>query len=73
MNINTEQLSVPKFLQLFEEFSVEEKIKIADQIDRETFESHWKALDYDLPDVEMSDEEIMAELRAVRYADDVEP
>lgn len=72
MNINTEQLSVPKFLQLFEKFSAEDKIRIADQIDRETFESRWKALDSDLPDVEMSDEEIMAELRAVRYAVDDE-
>lgn len=72
MNINTEQLSVPKFLQLFEKFSAEDKMKIADQIDRETFESRWKALDSDLPDVDMSDEEIMAELRAERYSLDNE-
>lgn len=72
MNITTEQLSVPKFLQLFENFSDEDKIKIADLIDRETFESRWKSLDSELPDVDMSDEEIMTELRAERYAVDNE-
>lgn len=68
MNIETEKISVPRFLNIFKKFSASDKIKIADQIDRETFEARWKVLDAELPDVEMSDDEIMDEIRAVRYA-----
>ncbi len=68
MNIETEKISVPRFLTMFRKFSASDKIKIADQIDRETFEARWKVLDAELPDVEMSDDEIMDEIRAVRYA-----
>ncbi len=68
MNIETEKISVPRFLTMFKEFSASDKIKIADQIDRETFEARWKVLDAELPDVQMSDDEIMDEIRAVRYA-----
>jgi hypothetical protein len=68
MNIETEKISVPRFLTMFKKFSASDKIKIADQIDRETFEARWKVLDAELPDVQMSDDEIMDEVRAVRYA-----
>jgi hypothetical protein len=68
MNIETEKISVPRFLTMFKKFSASDKIKIADQIDRETFEARWKLLDAELPDVQMSDDEIMDEVRAVRYA-----
>jgi hypothetical protein len=44
-----------------------DKIKIAQQIDEETFAERWGFLDVELPDVEMSEEEIMDEIRAVRY------
>ncbi len=67
MNIETEKITVPRFLTIFKKFSASDKIKIADEIDRETFEARWKVLDAELPDVEMSDEEIMDEVRAVRY------
>lgn len=68
MNIETEKISVPRFLNIFKKFSASDKIKIADQIDRETFEARWKVLDAELPNVQMSDDEIMDEIRAVRYA-----
>jgi len=66
--MSTEEISVPRFLSIFKRFSTADKIRIADQIDRETLEARWKALDEDLPDVVVSDEEIMAEVRAERHA-----
>jgi hypothetical protein len=69
MSTETEKISVPRFLSIFKRFSASDKIKIADQIDRETFEVRWKTLDAELPDVELSDEEIMDEVRSVRYAE----
>lgn len=68
MNIETEKISVPRFLTIFKNFSPSEKIKIADQIDRETFASRWDLLDAELPDADISEDEIMDEVRTVRYA-----
>ncbi len=67
MGIETEKITVPRFLTIFENFSAPDKIKIAEQIDRQTFADRWKKLDDELPDSEMSDSEIMTEIRAVRY------
>src|SRR5258708_26335733 len=67
MTTETEKISVPTFLSMFKKFSASDKVKIAEQIDRETFEVRWKRLDAELPDVVMSDNEIMEEVRAVRY------
>ena len=67
MKTETEKITVPRFINIFKEFSPSEKIRIADQIDQETFAERWQLLDMELPDLEMSDEEIMSEVRAVRY------
>ena len=67
MNTETEKITIPRFLNIFRKFSPSEKRKIAEEIDKETFEDRWKAMDANLPDVEMSDDEIMNEVRAVRY------
>ena len=67
MNIESEKISVPRFLTMFKKFSSSEKITIAEQIDQETFAERWKFLDAQLPNIEISDEEIMDEVRAVRY------
>jgi len=53
-------------LQLFNQFSKEDQLKIADTILQQAFEEQWQALDAELPDVEISEEEIMAEVIAVR-------
>jgi hypothetical protein len=68
MGTETEKISVPRFLNIFKKFSASDKLKIADQIDRETFEVRWKQLDAELPDIPMSDQEIVDEVRALRYA-----
>lgn len=67
MEVETETITVPRFLTLFKKFSPSEKIRIAEQIDQQTFADRWTLLDSELPDSEMSDEEIMDEVRAVRY------
>lgn len=67
MEVEFEKISVPRFLTIFKKFSPSEKIKIAEQIDRPTFTDRWTHLDAELPDSEMSDDDIMAEVRAVRY------
>ena len=67
MKTETEKITVPRFINIFKKFSPSEKIRIAEQIDQQTFAERWKLLDMELPDLEMSDEEIMSEVRAVRY------
>ncbi len=67
MGVETEKITVPRFLTMFRRFTPSEKIKIAEQIDRQTFADRWSLLDAELPDSEMSDTEIMDEIRAVRY------
>lgn len=67
MEVETKKITVPRFLTIFKKFSASEKIKIAEQIDQQTFADRWALLDAELPDTEMSDDDIMAEVRAVRY------
>ncbi len=67
MIVESEKITVPRFLTMFEKFSPSEKIRIAEQIDREMFTKRWELLDAELPDFEVSEKEIMSEIRAVRY------
>jgi hypothetical protein len=69
MNTEPEKVSIPRFLNIFKRFSAADKMKIADEIDRETFEARWIALDAELPDIAIPEDEIMNEIRAVRYAE----
>ncbi len=68
--MQTTNFNIAQFLQLFNQFSKEDQLKIADKILQQTFEEQWQALDLELPDVEMTEEEIMAEVRAVRYGEE---
>jgi len=62
------KIGIKEFLQLFNQFSKEEQIKIAEKIARQTFADRWTLLDEELPDTDdISEEEIMAEIKAVRY------
>jgi hypothetical protein len=62
-----ETASVNRVLELFNLLSKSEQLEIADKIDKQTFKDRWQLLDETLPDVEFSEEEIMNEVRAVRY------
>lgn len=64
----TNNMGVAEFLSLFGQFSKDEQIAIAERISNQTFESRWHILDDELPDTdELTEEEIMAEVQAVRY------
>jgi hypothetical protein len=61
-------MRIKEFLMLFSQFSKEEQIKIAEKIALQTFSERWALMDAALPDTsDISDEEIMAEIKAVRY------
>jgi hypothetical protein len=62
-----ETAGVNKILQLFNMLSKSDQLKIADRIDKQTFEERWLLLDNTLPNTEISDEDIMKEVRAIRY------
>ncbi|MDX2135347.1 MAG: hypothetical protein SFV52_11180 [Saprospiraceae bacterium] len=62
------KIGIKEFLLLFNQFSKEEQIKIAEKIALQTFADRWVLLDKELPDTdELSQEDIMAEIKAVRY------
>lgn len=67
--INPQDLTIAKFLALFNKFTRAEQVQIAKKIWEETFTEQWKLLDAELPNVEITDEEIVEELRAVRYGE----
>jgi hypothetical protein len=62
-----ETASINKVLQLFYKLSKPEQLEIADKINRQTFEERWNLIDNSLPDSPFTDDEIMKEVRAVRY------
>ena len=64
-----ETVSVSKVLQLFNLLSKPDQLEVAKKIEKQTFEERWKLMDQSLPDVDISNEEIMHEVRAVRYGD----
>ena len=63
-----ETVSVNKILQLFNMLSKSEQLAVADKIDRQTFEERWQLVDNSLPDAGFSEDDIMKEVRAIRYA-----
>ena len=62
-----ETASVKEVLQLFNRLSKRDQLEFADKINKQTFAERWQSIDNQLPDVEISDDEIMNEVRAVRY------
>lgn len=62
------KMGIKEFLQLFNQFSKEEQIKIAEKIALQTFVDRWALLDKELPDItELTEEDILTEVKAVRY------
>lgn len=56
-------------IRLFNQLTQADKVRVAEQISNETFRKRWMAVDAELPDTDLSDEEIIKELRAVRYGE----
>lgn len=67
MNIESEKLSVPRFMTLFRKLSRADQLKIADRISRQTFAERWKILDAEMPDVRIGDDKIIEELTTFRH------
>ncbi|MDX1943088.1 MAG: hypothetical protein SFU99_21170 [Saprospiraceae bacterium] len=63
----TGKLSTLEYVELFKQFSKSEQLSIAEKINALTFDQQWELLDAELPNVEISEEEVMEEIRAVRY------
>jgi hypothetical protein len=62
------KIGIKEFLLLFNQFSKEEQIKIAEKIALQTFADRWILVDKEMPDTdELTEEEVMAEIKAVRY------
>jgi hypothetical protein len=64
LNVN---ITMEQFIMMFQRFPKQEQKKIATQISELTFAEQWKEMDKNLPDAELSEEEIMQEVLAVRY------
>jgi hypothetical protein len=62
-----EAINKTKVLQLFNKLSKPEQLDVFEQISAQTFKERWNLIDAELPDSKISDEEIIAEVRAVRY------
>ena len=62
-----ETVSVNKVLQLFNMLSKSEQLAVADEIDIQTFEERWQIADNSLPDSRFGEDDIMKEVRAIRY------
>jgi len=64
----TESISISDYIKLFLTFSKADKVKIAKKINELTFKEKWDMLNNELPDVSLSENEIMEEVYKVRYA-----
>jgi len=62
-----ETASKAKVLQLFNKLSKPEQLAVFEQISEQTFAQRWNLMDSELPDADITEEEIMEEVRAVRY------
>ena len=67
--INPRDLTIAKFLTLFNQFSRAQQVEIARTIWEKTFAEQWQSLDEALPDADITEEEVLEELMAVRYGE----
>ncbi|RLD50324.1 MAG: hypothetical protein DRJ05_19755 [Bacteroidetes bacterium] len=61
------KLSTVEFIKIFNLFSIEDKKQITQSIYSDTLKGEWDILDSELPNIEMSEEEIISEIQQVRY------
>ena len=67
INDSNIRLSIEEFIKIFKLFNVEDKKQIRKSINRELLKREWEILDSELPDVNMPENEIMSEIKQVRY------
>lgn len=59
-------ISINDFLSMFEMFSNKEQLKIASFIQKKTLAERWNELNKRLPEIDISEEEVIKEVKAVR-------
>ena len=64
---NFQDLTIAQFMALFSRFSPAEQEQIARTIWKKTFSLQWRLLEKELPDADISEEEILEELMTIRY------
>jgi hypothetical protein len=62
-----ETASIKQVLQLFNMLPKSEQLEFVNRISELTFEDRWRLIDSQMPDLETSEDDIMNEVRAVRY------
>ena len=65
----TAKLSLKDFLAQLNKLTKTEQLKIAKKINEKTIEQLCLSLDFNMSDIEMLEEEIMKEVKAVRFAE----
>ena len=67
INDSNIKLSTDEFIKIFNLFSIEDKKQITRSIYSDTLKGEWDTLDSELPNIEMTEEEIISEIQQVRY------
>ena len=67
INNSNIKLSIDEFIDIFNLFSAEDKILISRSINKELFKREWDILDSELPDTSIPENEIISEIKQVRY------
>ncbi len=62
-----EAVSINQVLRLFNMLPKAAQLEIAEQINEQTFKERWRLMDQQMPELSISEDEIMDEVRAVRY------
>jgi len=60
-------LSIDEFMKIVKLFNTEDKKQISQRINSKLLKREWEMLDAVLPDINMSEDEIISEIRQVRY------
>ena len=60
-------LTALEYIDLFKKFSKAERRKILKEINLLSFDQEWRGISAQMPDAKISEEEIMEEVKAVRY------
>ncbi len=64
--LQSDKVTVPRFMDYFYQFPKKQQSIIAEEINQATFSQRWSALDKTLPDLDISDDDIMKQVKAVR-------
>ena len=66
INDSNIKISTEEFIRIFNLFSNQDKKQITQSIYRDTFKETWDKLDSELPNIIMSEDEIISEIQEVR-------